>query len=99
MKVIVTYPVASRQVVRVIAVGAPGPPGMPGSGSGGSAFYNHTQGTAATVWTINHGLGMKPSVAVVDSAANEVIGDVHHLNANSLTVTFGAAFSGTAHLV
>jgi len=53
---------------------------------------------ASDVWTITHNLGAYPSVTVVDSASTVVIGNVDYTNANILTITFSAAFSGCAFL-
>lgn len=63
------------------------------------SFYEHQQATPATVWTINHNLGKHPSITVLDSISRMVIGfDVVYSTLNSLTITFSAAFSGTAYL-
>jgi hypothetical protein len=75
--------------------GPQGPPGAPGTGVGGSS---HVQGTPAALWTINHALDFQPNVVVVDSAGNQVEGDVRYLDADTLTIAFSAAFSGTAYL-
>lgn len=61
--------------------------------------YTHTQGTPASTWNVTHNLSKKPSVTVVDSADNVVVGEVSYLNDNQLTLTFSAgAFSGKAYL-
>jgi hypothetical protein len=60
--------------------------------------YEHTQGAASASWTINHNLGFKPNVTVVDSAGNIVEGEITYTNSNSLTVSFQSAFSGYAYL-
>lgn len=60
--------------------------------------YQHFQGVAASVWTINHNLGWKPSVTVVDPSLNVIIGDVEYINENSLTVSFVGSLSGYAYL-
>lgn len=60
------------------------------------AHYVHSQIAAAATWTVNHNLGKKPSVTVVDSGGNVVIGDVRHLSNLVLEVRFGSAFSGEA---
>lgn len=67
-------------------------------GGGGDASHVHVQGTPEAVWTINHGLGKKPSVSVADSADNVVHGDVKYINNATLTITFSAPFSGRAYL-
>jgi hypothetical protein len=58
----------------------------------------HTQTLASATWTVIHNLGKHPSVSIVDSAEEEVIGEVQHTDANVLTIRFSAAFSGKAYL-
>lgn len=60
--------------------------------------HTHRQDEASDVWTIDHGLGKFPSVTVVDSCGNVVVGDVTYTSLNQLTVTFNAVFSGKAYL-
>ena len=60
--------------------------------------YAHTQGSASSSWVINHNLGFKPNVTVVDSAGNIVEGEITYTNTNSLTVSFASAFSGNAYI-
>lgn len=48
------------------------------------------------VWTLAHNLGKNPSVTVIDSAGEEVYGSVNHDSVNQVTITFNAAFSGSA---
>ena len=61
-----------------------------------SKTYNQT--TPASVWNVTHNLNRYPAVSVVDSAGSVVTGDVEHLSANALQVSFASAFSGTAYL-
>lgn len=77
--------------------GPPGPPGPPGSGLGDLSFI-HVQGTSSAVWVINHPLTFHPNVTVVDSTGRQVEGDVDFTDADTVTVTFTAAFAGTAYL-
>lgn len=67
-------------------------------GSGGS--YVHVQGPAASTWTINHNLGYRPAgIVVQDDGGTFVFGaDLTYPSANTLTLTFSAALSGTAYL-
>ena len=58
----------------------------------------HTQGSAATTWTITHTLGGRPSITVVDSTGTVVVGDVQYNSDTQVTLTFSAAFSGSAYL-
>jgi hypothetical protein len=60
--------------------------------------YDHTQGVASNSWVINHNLGFKPNVTVVDSAGTIYEGEITYTNTNSLTVSFSASFSGKAYL-
>ena len=60
--------------------------------------YIHDQASPLTVWTINHNLNKYPSVTIIDSANQEVIGELEYINQNTLTVMFSAAFSGKAYL-
>lgn len=63
-----------------------------------STRHTHTQGTAATIWTINHALGGFPSVTIVDSAKTVVFGEVNYVSTTQVVVNFTSAFSGYAYL-
>ncbi len=58
----------------------------------------HDQPVPQSSWVINHNLGKYPSVTIVDSANDEVVGEVKYNSVNQLTVSFSAAFSGKAYL-
>jgi hypothetical protein len=60
--------------------------------------YVFTQSTPETVWTINHDLGKYPAVSIVDSANDEVMGEVKYNSTSQVVLTFSAAFSGKAFL-
>jgi len=68
-----------------------------GTGSG-DKNYVHDQGTASAIWTIAHGLGKYPTPHVLDTANNEVEGEIIHTDINNLTIEFNAPFSGKATL-
>ena len=73
--------------------------GTVGSLSGiGDKNYIHTQSSASATWTVTHNLNKFPSVTVVDSANNVVMGAVEMINLNSITITFTASFSGKAYI-
>lgn len=74
----------STQDVRVKGVGLTG--------------YPHDQITSEPEWLIEHGLGKKPSVTVVDSLNRVVMGEVEYLDDNVLIVRFKSAFKGKAYL-
>jgi len=60
--------------------------------------FVHDQQVPATTWVITHNMGRQPSVSIVDSGGNLVIGDVQYDSVNQVTVTFSAAFGGKAYL-
>ena len=60
--------------------------------------YTHNQVAASSSWEITHNLGKHPSVSIVDSGGNWVVGDIAYTNKNTLTINFTAAFSGKAYL-
>ena len=59
--------------------------------------YVHTQAVASMVWEVKHGLEKYPSVTVVDSADNVVVGDIVYIDVNNVRITFAASFSGKAY--
>lgn len=64
----------------------------------GDKHYIHIQSTASDNWLINHQLNKYPAVTVIDSAENEVIGEVEYLDRNNLRIKFKGGFSGKATL-
>lgn len=64
----------------------------------GDKTYIHTQSSASAVWEIQHNLDKYPSVTIVDSGNNVVIGEVVYIDKNNVRVTFNAAFSGKAYM-
>lgn len=68
-----------------------------GSSSTGIA-YTHVQLVAEAAWTVNHNLGMRPAVAILDSGGTEVAADVMHMSTNQLVIRFAIPVSGTARL-
>jgi hypothetical protein len=99
---VVTVPVTS--VVTATTVGPQGPKGDTGdTGATGpvgpaSAFYIHTQSSPSTTWTINHNLGFKPAVELLDSGSQEIDGEVSHPSVNQTVVTLNPASAGVARL-
>lgn len=65
---------------------------------GGDKHYSHNQSSASSTWNVTHNLGKFPSISVIDSSKNVVVGDVQYIDANRLTITFTAAFSGKAYM-
>ena len=62
----------------------------------GDKTYAHYQNVQSDTWEIQHNLDKYPSVTVVDSANNIVIGDIRYIDANNVVVTFTVPFSGKA---
>jgi len=60
--------------------------------------YTFTQSSAASTWVINHNLSKFPSITVVDSSGNVVVGFETYNSNNQITLTFSAPFSGSAYL-
>lgn len=59
--------------------------------------YTHVQQQSSSSWLVTHNLNKRPAVSVVDTGDNEVEGDVHYNDNNTLTLTFSAPFSGKAY--
>lgn len=89
-------------IVTTSSRGLPGLPGIQGpAGPAGELpqSYTHNQSDPEIIWIVNHNLGFRPGgVLVTDSGGNEVEGIVSHIDANTLTITFLAAFGGFAYL-
>lgn len=60
--------------------------------------FIYNQNMPNSQWTINHNLNKYPSVTVIDSSGNKVIGDVEYIGTNNLIITFSSPFGGTAVL-
>ena len=63
-----------------------------------AGVYIYEQAIPSDTWVINHNLNTKPSITVVDSAGDTVIGSETYNNDNTVTITFASAFSGSAYL-
>lgn len=90
-----------NRVVPVVSFGTSGPPGPIGpKGDPGLAGVSlpFDQIVPAAVWTINHGLGRYPSVTVIDSAGDPIVGDARYPSNNVIVITFTSPLAGTAYL-
>lgn len=67
-------------------------------GSGNDANYVYNQAMPSDTWSITHNLGKYPSVTIIDSSGNEVIGGVNFPSINNVILTFSVPFSGKATL-
>lgn len=87
------------------STGAPDADKIPATGSNGkialslqaAETYVHNQGIPAFTWTVNHNLGKKPSITVLDTASREIEVVVEHVSDNQAVLTLGVELSGTAH--
>ncbi len=53
----------------------------------------------AAVWTVAHGLGYRPVVGVRDATGAEIGADVHHLDLDTVQVSFTTPTSGSVRCV
>ena len=60
--------------------------------------YVHDQQTASATWVVTHNLGKFASVGIVDTAGDEVEGEVRHNSINQITINFTSAISGKAYI-
>jgi len=60
--------------------------------------YTHEQTVPALTWTINHGLGYRPSVQAVDTTGDQITGSVDWPTENQVTITFLTVIAGKAYL-
>lgn len=60
--------------------------------------YIHNQVVASGTWQIQHNLDKFPSVSIVDSGNNLVVGEVKYIDSNNVLITFTSVFSGKAYL-
>ena len=60
--------------------------------------FIYEQATATSVWEIQHNMKKYPSVTIIDSANNEVMGAIEYIDNNNLRITFNGAFGGKAYL-
>jgi hypothetical protein len=64
----------------------------------GIQTFIHDQIASSLTWNIIHSLGRYPTVTIVDTSGNVVIGDIQYISDNQIILSFGAEFSGKAYL-
>jgi hypothetical protein len=82
--------IETTQSVTVLQEASVGPQGPAGT----SVTFEQDFTNQSTI-IVNHNLGHKPAVTIIDTTGDECIGDVDHTNSNQFVVTFSAPFSGT----
>lgn len=53
-----------------------------------------TTSFSGSTGTVTHNMGKFPSVTIIDSAGDEIVGDIVHVSINAFTFTFSASTSG-----
>jgi hypothetical protein len=61
-------------------------------------YYLHDQQVASSTWTVTHNMDKYPSVNIVDTSNDIIMGEVRYNSLNQLTITFTADVSGKAYL-
>jgi hypothetical protein len=61
-------------------------------------YYVHEQTNAEAIWEIEHELGKRPSVSVVDTGDNVIVPDILYIDDDNLELHFAGATSGKAYL-
>jgi len=79
------------------ATGPEGPQGPPGQGAT-TLSYSFEQQSDSASWSIIHNLGYRPAVTVQDYGKITIEGEINHIDASNLTITFSAPISGYAYL-
>ena len=59
----------------------------------GDKNFSTSFATQSTI-NVNHGLGKRPAVTILDTAGDEVVGSVNHVDLNNLIITLSAPTSG-----
>lgn len=60
--------------------------------------YTHTQSVASSSWTVQHNLGARPSVTVVNSSDEIIYPEVNYTNDNQVTLAFNTSLTGKAYI-
>lgn len=79
-------------------VGPPGLPGLQGPPGPSGTSYEHVQSSASSSWIVNHNLGYRPGVTVLNSGSQEVIAEIIHTSVNQVVIGFITPISGLARL-
>lgn len=62
--------------------------------SGGDKHYTHIQSLTDSIWTVDHNLNKYPSIEVVNSAHENIITNIEHINKNKFILYFNNPESG-----
>lgn len=62
----------------------------------GDKNFVYLQGPPSNTWSFTHNLNKKPSVTIIDSAGNMVVGSLTYVDLNNITLQFASPISGEA---
>jgi len=79
------------QTIELLVPGPQGPAGL-------SPFI-YLQPIPTTTWVINHGLGYRPSVELINAGSQEIDGEISHPTVNQTVITLNPATAGQARLI
>ena len=68
------------------------------SNVGSDKTYVHNQAVPSATWNVQHNLNKFPSVTSVNNSNIKMFGEVTYVDANNLTISFSAGFSGKAYI-
>lgn len=71
--------------------------GVAAASGSGDKNYEHDQSSASASWVVDHNLGKRASVSVVDSAGTIILCEVEYNSDNQITLTFDSATAGKAY--
>jgi hypothetical protein len=74
--------------ISAVSVAEQGPPGT-------VPQYTHTQSSSSDTWTVNHNLGFRPAVTLLDSGGVEFSADVVHTSINQCIIYLASPTTGT----
>lgn len=60
--------------------------------------FIYEQAQPATMWIINHNLGYRPAVELLDTGGQEIDGDISHPTVNQTVIMLQPATAGIARL-
>lgn len=62
----------------------------------GDKNFVYLQGPPSTTWSFTHNLNKKPSITIIDSSGNMVVGSLTYVDLNNVTLQFASPISGEA---
>jgi hypothetical protein len=68
------------------------------SGSRNSDPIIYIQSLPASIWTIAHNLNHYPDVTLYDDTDDQIFGNIHHDDANQVSIIFSTPIAGRARI-